>query len=184
MNTMDEHRRIELLDTLKKRFEKNQGRHKGIRWEDVASRLEAHENKLSTLQQMEESGGEPDVIGYDEKADQYLFCDCAAETPKGRRSLCYDEQALEARKEHKPAGSAMGMAEQMGSELIDEAQYRALQELGAFDQKTSSWVKTPEDVRKLGGAIFCDKRYGRVFTYHNGAESYYGSRGFRTILRV
>ena len=176
--------REELLNTLKARFEKNKDRHKGIEWAKVQSKLEAHAEKLWSLQVMEETGGEPDVVAYDEKTGEYTFYDCAAESPKGRRSLCYDNAAWESRKEHKPADSAMEMATAMGIEILTETQYRALQQLGNFDTKTSSWVKTPEAIRKLGGAIFCDRRYDTVFVYHNGAESYYAGRAFRGALRV
>ena len=173
-----------LLDTLKARFESNMPRHPNLHWPDIQQRLGSQPEKLGSLNEMEITGGEPDVIGYDESEDQYLFVDCASESPKERRSLCYDPEALAARKEHKPRHSAIGMAKDMGVELLDEAQYRQLQALGEFDLKTSSWVLTPEDVRTRGGAIFCDRRYGRVFTYHNGADSYYGSRGFRAMLKV
>jgi hypothetical protein len=178
--------RDELIETLKSRFEKNPDRHKGIEWASVQNRLEdkANARKLSSLLQMEETGGEPDVIGVDKDTGEYLFCDCSTESPKGRRSLCYDDEALEARKENKPKGSAVGRAADMGIELLTEKQYRELQELGSFDLKTSSWVKTPPEIRKFGGAIFCDRRYQHVFMYHNGAESYYGARGFRGMLRV
>lgn len=176
--------REELLKILKGRFEKNMKRHKSIKWADVEARLEAGAEKLWSLSEMEISGGEPDVIGYDKKADEYIFCDCSAETPKGRRSICYDAEALESRKEHKPKNSAIEMAAAMGIELLTEEQYRELQELGEFDLKTSSWVKTPVAVRELGGALFCDRRYDQVFLYHNGAESYYAARGFRGMLRV
>ena len=176
--------REELLNTLKARFEKNRDRHKGLEWAKVQAKLEAHAEKLWSLQVMEETGGEPDVVAYDEKTGEYTFYDCAAESPKGRRSLCYDKAAWESRKEHKPADSAMEMATAMGIEILTEAQYRALQQLGNFDTKTSSWVKTPEAIRKLGGAIFCDRRYDTVFVYHNGAESYYAGRAFRGALRV
>ncbi|HRJ30970.1 MAG TPA: DUF4256 domain-containing protein [Cyclobacteriaceae bacterium] len=174
----------ELLKTLNARFEKNKNRHKGIDWVNVQARLEANPAKLWSLSQMEQSGGEPDVISFDKKTGEYTFCDCSAETPKGRRSICYDHEALESRKEHKPANSAVQMAEDMGIELLTEEQYHALQKLGPFDTKTSSWLKTPTAIRKLGGAIFGDYRFGRVFIYHNGAESYYGVRGFRGILQV
>ena len=176
--------REELLNTLKARFEKNKDRHKGIEWAKVKAKLEAHAEKLWSLLVMEETGGEPDVVAYDEKTGEYTFYDCAAESPKGRRSLCYDNAAWESRKEHKPADSAMEMATAMGIEILTETQYRALQQLGNFDTKTSSWVKTPEAIRKLGGAIFCDRRYDTVFVYHNGAESYYAGRAFRGALRV
>ena len=174
----------ELLNTLKARFEKNINRHKGLEWAKVQAKLEAHTEKLWSLHVMEETGGEPDVVAYDEKTGEYIFYDCAAESPKGRRSLCYDLEAWESRKEHKPADSAMEMAIAMGIEMLTEAQYRELQQLGNFDTKTSSWVKTPAAIRKLGGAIFCDRRYDTVFTYHNGAESYYAGRAFRGALRV
>jgi hypothetical protein len=173
-----------LLEKLKARFEKNPKRHKGIKWTDVLSRLEANSGKLWSLQAMEESGGEPDVVGIDKKSGEYIFYDCAAESPKGRRSACYDREALEARKAHKPKHNAWDLAKNMGIEMLSETQYRDLQKLGEFDTKTSSWVKTPEDIRELGGAIFCDRRYDTVFTYHNGAESYYAARGFRGMLRV
>jgi hypothetical protein len=173
-----------LLDTLKARFESNMPRHAGLHWPDIQQRLGSQIDKLWSLNDMETTGGEPDVIAYDAREDKYLFVDCAAESPKARRSLCYDPEALAARKEHKPKHSAIGMAKDMGVEILDEAQYRQLQALGEFDLKTSSWVLTPGDVRAKGGAIFCDRRYGRVFTYHNGADSYYGSRGFRAILKV
>jgi len=174
----------ELLGILKTRFEKNMARHKGMKWADVQARLESKPAKLWSLDDMESTGGEPDVIGYDKKTGEYLFCDCSAESPKGRRSVCYDHQALESRKEHKPKDSAVNMAAEMGIELLDEEQYRALQTLGEFDTKTSSWVATPAPIRKLGGALFCDRRYDTVFVYHNGAESYYAARGFRGALRV
>ncbi|MGB7207640.1 MAG: DUF4256 domain-containing protein [Pyrinomonadaceae bacterium] len=175
---------IELLDTLKGRFEKNTKRHKGLKWEDVEARLEASAAKLWSLAEMERTGGEPDVVGFDEKTGEYIFYDCSAESPTGRRSLCYDAAALESRKEHKPKDSAMNMAAAFGVEFLTEDEYRHLQTLGEFDLKTSSWVKTPADIRKLGGAIFCDRRFGRVFTYHNGAESYYAARAFRGSLHV
>ena len=174
----------ELLKTLKIRFEKNMGRHKGIEWAKVEARLEASPEKLWSLNEMESSGGEPDVVGHDKKAGEYVFFDCSAESPKGRRSVCYDREALEARKEHKPKDSAIDMANAMGIELLTEEQYRELQKLGEFDLKTSSWVKTPSEIRKLGGALFCDRRYNQVFLYHNGAESYYGARAFRGSLKV
>ncbi|AUS97097.1 hypothetical protein CDQ84_16150 [Clostridium thermosuccinogenes] len=176
--------REDLLKIIKARFEKNMGRHKDIEWLDVQTRLEANPEKLWSLYEMEKTGGEPDVIDRDEKTGEYIFCDCSAESPKGRRSVCYDGEALESRKEHKPENSALGMAEAMGIEILTEEQYRKLQKLGEFDTKTSSWVKTPDNIRKLGGAIFCDRRYDTVFVYHNGAESYYASRGFRGMLRV
>jgi hypothetical protein len=174
----------ELLGVLKTRFEKNMNRHQGLDWAKVQARLEANADKLSSLYEMERTGGEPDVVGQDEKTREYIFYDCSAESPRGRRSVCYDDAALEARKEHKPKDSAIGMASAMGIELLTEAQYRELQTLGAFDTKTSSWVKTPSDIRKFGGAIFCDRRYNHVFVYHNGAESYYAARGFRGSLKV
>ena len=176
--------REEILRTLKTRFEKNSNRHKGIDWAKVESKLEASPDKLWSLNEMERTGGEPDVVGYDKKTDEYIFYDCSAESPKGRRSLCYDREALESRKEFKPENSAIEMAANMGIELLTEEQYRELQELGDLDLKTSSWVKTPSEIRKLGGAIFCDRRYDHVFTYHNGADSYYAARGFRGVLRV
>ena len=174
----------ELLKTLKSRFEKNMNRHKGLGWAQVQAKLEANPGKLWSLNEMEETGGEPDVVGYDKKTREFIFYDCSAESPKGRRSLCYDEDALESRKENKPAGSAVDMAESIGVEILSEEQYRQLQELGKFDLKTSSWVHTPAEIRKLGGAVFCDRRYDTVFLYHNGAESYYAARGFRGSLRV
>ena len=176
-------RREELLQTLKARFEKNMSRHKGVEWATVQDRLEKNAKALQTLHAMEESGGEPDVIGT-EKSGQIIFCDCSAESPGGRRSLCYDKKALDERKENKPAGSAVAMADKMGVELLTEQQYRELQKLGKFDQKTSSWVETPADVRSLGGALFCDRRYEKVWLYHNGAQSYYAARGFRGRLVV
>lgn len=174
----------ELLKVLKNRFEKNMNRHKGIKWADVEAKLEANPEKLRSLDEMELTEGEPDVVGYDKKTGEYIFYDCSAETPKGRRSICFDDEALESRKEHKPKNSAMNMAAEMGIEMLTEEQYRALQELGEFDLKTSSWVQTPAKVRKLGGALFCDRRFDQVFVYHNGAESYYAARGFRGSLRV
>jgi hypothetical protein len=173
-----------LLELLQTRFEKNMSRHKGIKWAEVQIRLESKPAKLAALQQMEDTGGEPDVVEFDKKTGEYIFCDCSAQSPAGRRSLCYDRAALNARKEHKPANSAMDLAAEMGIEMLDEAQYRALQELGEFDTKTSSWLLTPERIRKLGGAVFGDRRYNTVFLYHNGADSYYGARGFRGRLRV
>ncbi len=176
--------RDELLKALKTRFELNTNRHKGVEWTKVQARLEADAKKLWSLNEMERTGGEPDVVGYDKKTGEYVFYDCSAESPKGRRSICYDREALEARKEHKPANSAVAMATDMGIELLTEEQYRELQQLGNFDLKTSSWVTTPADIRKLGGALYCDRRYNHVFLYHNGAESYYAVRGFRGSLRV
>ena len=177
-------RRKELLGALKARFEKNMNRHKGLEWDKVQAKLEANAEKLWSLNEMERTGGEPDVVGHDKKTGEYIFYDCSAESPKGRRSVCYDREALEARKEHKPKDSAVDMATAMGIELLTEEQYRELQKLGDFDTKTSSWVKTPSDIRKLGGALFCDRRYDTVFVYHNGAESYYAARAFRGSLRV
>ncbi len=174
----------ELLRTLKARFEKNMDRHKGLEWTKVQARLEANPEKLWSLNEMERTGGEPDVVGHDKTTGDYIFYNCTAESPKGRRSLCYDRQALESRKEYKPENSALDMAAAMGIEILTEEQYRELQKLGEFDTKTSSWVKTPSDIRKLGGALFCDRRYNTVFVYHNGAESYYAARGFRGSLRV
>ncbi len=176
--------REDLLKTLKIRFEKNMSRHNGLVWADVQANLEAEPAKLWSLNEMERTGGEPDVAGFDKETNEYIFIDCSAESPAGRRSLCYDREALEARKENKPADSALGMAAAMGIELLTEADYKGLQKIGQFDAKTSSWIRTPEDIRKLGGALFADYRYGCVFVYHNGAESYYGARGFRGILRV
>jgi hypothetical protein len=173
-----------LLKMLKVRFEKNMGRHKGMEWAKVQARLEANPEKLWSLHEMERTGGEPDVVGHDKKTGEYIFYDCSGESPKGRRSLCYDREALDSRKEHKPANSAVDMAAAMDIELLTEEQYREFQKLGEFDTKTSSWVKTPPNIRKLGGALFCDRRYDTVFLYHNGAESYYAARGFRGLLRV
>ena len=173
-----------LLATLKFRFEKNMQRHASLEWGKVQARLEVNPGKLWSLNEMERSGGEPDVVGYDKKSDEFIFYDCSAQTPKERRNICYDRAALEARKKFKPANSALDMAAAMGIEILTEEQYRELQKLGKFDLTTSSWVKTPEAIRKLGGAIFCDRRYEHVFTYHNGADSYYGARGFRGSLRV
>jgi hypothetical protein len=174
----------ELLRTLKARFEKNMNRHKGLEWEKVQARLEAKIEKLWSLNEMERTGGEPDVVDQDEKSGEYIVYDCSAESPKGRRSVCYDRKGLESRKEHKPENNAIDMAAAMGIEILTEEQYRELQKLGNFDTKTSSWIKTPADIRKLGGAIFADFRYGNVFVYHNGAQSYYGARAFRGFLRV
>ena len=176
--------REEILNTLKTRFEESMKRHKGLEWEKVLAKLEANVKKLWPLNEMERTGGEPDVVGYNKKTGEYIFYDCSAESPKGRRSLCYDRKALESRKEYKPENNAVDMAEAMGVELLTEEQYRELQTLGNFDTKTSSWVETPSEIRKLGGALFCDRRYDCVFVYHNGAESYYAARGFRSSLRV
>lgn len=174
----------EIINILQVRFEKNMNRHKGIEWSKVQAKLKANKAKLWSLNEMEITEGEPDVVGFDQKTGEYLFYDCSAESPKGRRSICYDHEALEARKEHKPANSAMQMASDMGIELLTEAEYRELQKLGKFDTKTSSWIVTPANIRKLGGALFGDYRYATVFIYHNGAESYYAARGFRGSLRV
>lgn len=174
----------ELFGILKARFEKNMNRHKGIDWNKIQAKLEANSEKLWSLNQMEETGGEPDVVGYDKKTGEYIFYDCSAESPKERRSLCYDDEALASRKEAKPRDSALNMAADMGIDLLTEEQYRELQQLGNFDTKTSSWIVTPPAIRKLGGALFCDRRYNTVFTYHNGAESYYAARGFRGALRI
>lgn len=182
--TLSEEQREEVLSVLAARFEKNKGRHKGLEWARVRARLEANPEKLWSLSEMEKTGGEPDVVGHDKKTGNYIFYDCSAESPKGRRSVCYDREALNSRKEFKPKTSAVDMAAAMGIELLTEKQYRELQQLGEFDTKTSSWVKTPSAIRKLGGAVFCDRRYDTVFLYHNGAESYYAARGFRGSLRV
>jgi len=176
--------REQLLSASKARFEKNRNRHKGLEWAQVQAKLEADAEKLWSLHEMERTGGEPDVVGHDKKNDEYIFYDCSAESPKGRRSLCYDRAALESRKENKPADNAIDLAAAMGIELLTEEQYRELQKLGNFDTKTSSWVRTPPDIRRLGGALFCDRRYNTVFVYHNGAESYYAARAFRGSLRV
>ena len=176
--------REELLKTLKARFEKNTNRHKGVEWEKVQAKLQENPHKLWSLNEMETTGGEPDVVGYDKKTNEYVFFDCSAESPKGRTSVCYDREGLDSRKEHKPKTSAMEMAETMGIELLTEEQYQELQKLGNFDTKTSSWLKTPEEMRELGGALFGDRRFGRVFFYHNGAQSYYSGRGFRGWLKV
>jgi hypothetical protein len=176
--------REELISVLKARFKKNMNRHKGLEWTKVQEKLKADTEKLWSLNEMERTGGEPDVVGYDKNTDEYIFYDCSAESPKGRRSVCYDLEGLESRKEHKPKNNAIDMAAAMGIELLTEEQYRELQKVGNFDTKTSSWVKTPSEIRKLGGAIFADFRYGNVFVYHNGAQSYYGSRAFRGALRV
>ncbi len=174
----------ELLTTLNERFLKNTDRHKGLEWSKVQTKLEANSQKMWSLYEMERTGGEPDVVDFDKKTGEFIFYDCAAESPSGRRSLCYDDDALQSRKENKPKNSAVKMATEMGIELLTEDQYRTLQELGPFDRKTSSWVKTPKKIRELGGAIFCDRRYDTIFMYHNGAESYYAARGFRASLRV
>ena len=181
---MNQQERRALLQTLESRFQKNMPRHKGMSWKAVLERVESSSAALESLQQMESTGGEPDVVGQDKATGQVTFCDCSAESPAGRRSLCYDREALDKRKENKPRGNAVEMAASMGIQLLTEEQYRALQGLGAFDTKTSSWVSTPSDVRSLGGALFCDRRYGKVFVYHNGAESYYAARGFRGALQV
>ena len=173
-----------LLKTLKARFEKNMNHHKGLEWAKVEAKLKINTEKLWSLNEMESTGGEPDVVGHDKKTSEYIFYDCSAETPKDRRSLCYDREAWDSRKEHKPKNSAVDMAAAMGIELLTEEQYRELQNVGTFDMKTSSWIQTPDEIRELGGAIFCDRRYDHVFTYHNGAESYYAVRGFRGLLRV
>jgi hypothetical protein len=182
--TLSKKKREDLLRALQTRFENNMNRHKGLAWAQVEARLETHAGKLWSLSEMERTGGEPDVIAHDKKTGEYIFYDCSEETPKGRRSLCYDREALESRKENKPKDNAMDVAAAMGIELLTEEQYRELQKLGEFDTKTSSWVKAPSAIRKLGGALFCDRRYNTVFVYHNGAESYYAARGFRGSLRV
>ncbi|NQD67669.1 DUF4256 domain-containing protein [Bacillus haikouensis] len=179
---LSQEQREELITVLKARFEKNMNRHEGLEWSKVEEKLDAE--ILWSLNEMERTGGEPDVIGFDKKKDKYMFCDCSAESPKGRRSVCYDREALESRKKHKPETSAMDMAASMGIEMLTEEQYRQLQKFGPFDKKTSSWVQTPTDIRELGGALFCDYRFGHVFVYHNGADSYYGARGFRGTLMV
>ncbi len=184
VKSINEKQSEELIRILMTRFEKNMNRHHGIKWVDVQEKLEAHLEKLWSLSEMERTGGEPDVVGYDDKTSEYIFYDCSTETPEGRRNVCYDQAALEARKANKPGDSAMHMAAEMGIELLTEEQYRELQKLGKFDLKTSSWVKTPAEIRKLGGALFCDRRFDHVFVYHNGADSYYGGRGFRGVLRV
>jgi hypothetical protein len=178
------HQLEEILEILKARFEKNMNRHEGLEWAEVQAKLEINPEKLWSLHEMERTGGEPDVIGHDKQTGEYIFYDCSAESPKGRRSVCYDREALESRKQHKPQTSAIDLAVDMGIEILTEEQYRELQKLGNFDNKTSSWVKTPDRIRKLGGAIFCDRRYDTVFVYHNGADSYYAARGFRGSLRV
>ena len=182
--TLSKKQHEEILEALQARFEKNMNRHKGLEWTQVLVKLEANTEKLAALNEMERTGGEPDVVGHDKKTGEYIFFDCSAESPQGRRSLCYDRAALESRKEHKPKDNAIDMAAALGIELLTEEQYRELQKLGKFDTKTSSWVKTPSAIRKLGGAVFCDRRYDTVFLYHNGAESYYAARGFRGTLRV
>jgi hypothetical protein len=181
---MNAREREDLLKTLKARFENNMSRHQGIEWAPIQAKLERNPEALKSLLEMERTGGEPDVIGQDRDAGQYTFCDCSAESPAGRRSVCYDREGLESRKEHRPENNAIDMASAMGIDLLTEAQYRDLQKLGDFDAKTSSWVKTPSNIRALGGALFCDQRYGQVFTYHNGAQSYYAARGFRGYLQV
>ncbi|MFC4212721.1 DUF4256 domain-containing protein [Pedobacter lithocola] len=183
-NQLSANQKEELLGILKLRFEQNMNRHKGLDWIKVQDKLEANATKLWSLNEMEISGGEPDVVAYNKETDEFIFYDCAAESPKGRRSICYDNEALESRKENKPKNSAIAMAQTMNIEILTEEQYRELQQLGKFDAKTSSWIKTPEQIRKLGGALFCDWRYDTVFTYHNGAESYYAARGFRGSLKV
>jgi hypothetical protein len=183
-NVIKEKQREELFTTLKARFEKNMNRHKDLEWTKVQKRLEANPEKLWSLNEMERTGGEPDVIGYDKKTGEYIFYDCSPETPKDRRSVCYDREGLESRKEHKPENNAVDMAAAMGVELLTEEQYRELQKFGEFDTKTSSWVETPSAIRKLGGALFADRRYGNVFVYHNGAQSYYGARAFRGSLKI
>lgn len=181
---LTEEQKEELFNVLKERFEKNMHRHEGLDWNQIQQKLEANPMKLWSLHEMEKTEGEPDVIGFDKKTGEYLFCDCSKESPKGRRSLCYDREALEARKKHKPENSAMDMPKEMGIEILTEEQYRELQKLEPFDTKTSSWIKTPADIRERGGALFSDYRYGHVFVYHNGADSYYSSRGFRGLLKV
>jgi len=183
-NKLSPEQQEELLTVLEARFEKNMQRHKGIEWNKVLAKLQANPDKLWSLDEMERTEGEPDVIGYEKKTDEYIFYDCAAESPKGRRSICYDHEALEKRKENKPADSALNMAEEMGIKILNEEQYKELQQLGKFDSKTSSWIETPSEIRKLGGALFSDFRYNTVFVYHNGADSYYAARGFRGSLRV
>jgi hypothetical protein len=182
--TLSKKQREELLKALKARFEQNMNRHQSLEWEKVQARLEANAEKLRSLNEMETTGGEPDVVGHDAKTGEYIFYDCSGESPKGRRSLCYDREALDSRKENKPKDNVMDMVSAIGIEVLTEEQYRELQNLGKFDTKTSSWVKTPPAIRKLGGALFCDRRYDTVFVYHNGAESYYAARGFRGLLRV
>jgi len=184
INELSQKQQEELIIVLKSRFEKNMNRHKGLEWVKLLAKIEANAGKIWCLNEMESTGGEPDVVGYDQKTDEYIFYDCSLESPKDRRSICYDREGLESRKEHKPANNAVDMAAAMGIELLTEGQYRELQKLGNFDTKTSSWVQTPAEIRKLGGALFCDRRYNHVFVYHNGAESYYSARGFRGSLRV
>jgi hypothetical protein len=190
MNTINSKKKLslkqreELFNTLKSRFEKNMNRHEGLEWIKIQAKLETNIEKLWSLNEMEKSGGEPDVVGYDKKTCEYIFYDCSVEAPIGRRNICYDQEALDSRKEHKPKNSAINMAATMGTEILTEEQYRGLQALGNFDMKTSSWIKTPPDIRKLGGAIYADRRYNHVFIYHNGADSYYSSRGFRGSLRI
>ncbi len=183
-NSITQSQQESLFDILKKRFEQHMQRHPDIKWEDVQQRLESNPDKAWSLNEMEETGGEPDVTGYDAETGEYIFCDCSPESPTGRRSLCYDEAALQSRKQNKPNGSALGMAKEMGIDVLDEAQYTHLQTLGVFDQKTSSWIVAPREIRERGGALFGDSRYGRTFIYHNGAESYYAARGFRGMLKV
>ena len=184
MGSQEKNMQEVLLKILKARFQKNEARHKGFIWEKIQTKLEANPKKIWSLNEMEKSGGEPDVVWYNKNNDEYIFVDCSSESPSGRRSICYDHQALEQRKENKPKNSAMNLATQMGIDMLTEAEYRLLQTLGSFDVKTSNWVKTPTEIRDLGGAIFCDRRYNTVFVYHNGAESYYAARGFRGLLRV
>ncbi len=181
---LSEQERNNLLNTLSARFEKNKKRHPKMDWEKIKSKIESADDKLWSLYEMEQTGGEPDVVDVDEKTGEYIFVDCSTESPKGRRSICYDPEALESRKEHKPKDSAVGMAKSMGISILTEEEYRSLQKLGEFDLKSSSWIETPQNIRKLGGALFCDRRYDTVFTYHNGAESYYAARGFRGCLKV
>jgi hypothetical protein len=183
-NAIPSRERAELMSVLKTRFEKNMARHKGLDWAKIQERVEADPKKLWSLNEMEKTGGEPDVVAFDKKTGEYLFFDCSPESPKGRRSLCFDRAAWESRKEHKPQNNALDVAAEIGIEILSEEQYRELQKLGEFDLKTSSWIQTPPDIRKLGGALFCDRRYNTVFLYHNGAESYYGARGFRGSLRI
>jgi hypothetical protein len=184
MKELSQEQREELLELLKSRFEQNMHRHIGLEWGKIVAKLEAHPDKLWSLQQMERTGGEPDVVDYNNQTDEYRFCDCSPESPDGRRSVCYDRKALEERKKNKPGNSAMEMAASMGVDILTEEQYRALQLLDIFDKKTSSWIQTPSDIRELGGALFCDYRFGHVFVYHNGADSYYAARGFRSSLTV